>query len=293
MIRSSTGCTPGQQNCWRPTTGRTRNRRLSEPQPAKLMPTVNASAMTVEEFYKRNYYFPLLDHVISHFENRFSEASAAGLPPAAQQCAWADRWRPREHQGGVSTGPSSLPVQAMTKSWTGGSSGPRKREQTTSASSRLICWAVLLWLSSTQNVHAVLSLLLTLPVGWSSWERSFSAQSCLKTWTNTSMGKTRLDGLALLHMHQEHPVVTSLDSFQILKEWDASMHRRIALAFDHQQSECYPNQWGGLFLSTPCSRLTTSYYCCKLCIVKYTVISKRHGCLKCLTVLIKSSWQCR
>ena len=30
-------------------------------------------AMTVEEFYKRNYYFPFLDHVISHFENHFPE----------------------------------------------------------------------------------------------------------------------------------------------------------------------------------------------------------------------------
>ena len=33
----------------------------------------NAPAMTVEEFYERNYYLPFLDYVISHFKNHFPE----------------------------------------------------------------------------------------------------------------------------------------------------------------------------------------------------------------------------
>ena len=44
---------------------------------------------------------------------------------------------------------------------------------------------------------------------------------------NTSMANARLNGLALAYIHKP----TEIDSTSVLKRWDASRHRRIALAF--------------------------------------------------------------
>jgi len=44
---------------------------------------------------------------------------------------------------------------------------------------------------------------------------------------NTSMANARLNGLALACLHKP----TEIDSSSVLKKWDASGHRRIALAF--------------------------------------------------------------
>ena len=44
---------------------------------------------------------------------------------------------------------------------------------------------------------------------------------------NTSMANARLNGLALAYIHKP----TEIDSTSVLKRWDASGHRRSALAF--------------------------------------------------------------
>ena len=82
------------------------------------------------------------------------------------------------------------------------------------------------------TIYTILSLLVTLPVGSCTCERSFSALRRLKTWSRTSMGEDRLNGLALRHIH--HPLISQLDPLEVLKQWDASLHRRIALGFDQQ-----------------------------------------------------------
>ena len=45
--------------------------------------------------------------------------------------------------------------------------------------------------------------------------------------SQTSMASARLNGLALACIHKP----TEIDSSSVLKRWDASGHRRIALAF--------------------------------------------------------------
>ena len=83
------------------------------------------------------------------------------------------------------------------------------------------------------NICTILFLLVTLPVGSCTCEHSFSALRRLKTWCRTSMGEDRLNGLALRHIHKDHPLISQLDPLEVLKQWDVSLHRRIALAFDH------------------------------------------------------------
>ena len=107
-MRCSTGCMPGQQNCWRPTMGKTRNQRLSKPQLAKGMPTEPVlSPWQLKNSTRGNITFPSRSCHLPLWEPlpRGAEASTAGLPPAAQPCAWTDRWRLQGNQGRVSTGP--------------------------------------------------------------------------------------------------------------------------------------------------------------------------------------------
>ena len=70
------------------------------------------------------------------------------------------------------------------------------------------------------NIHAILSLLLILPVGSCSFDRSSSALRMLKTLARSSMGEMRLNGLALrpTHMHRDCPLVEELDPIEILRK---------------------------------------------------------------------------
>ena len=196
----------------------------------------NTPAMTVEEFYKRNYYISFLDHVISHFENRFPQEQKHLLlafrlmPGNIHQLTDEDRGNIKKEF-----------LQDLPSPGTYDQELDRWQQPAQEMGTDAKCQQLVDLLGSTTlaqfypNVHAVLSLLLTLPVGSCSCERSFSALRRLKTWTRTSMGETRLNGLALLHIHREHPLVNGLESLEVLKEWDASMHRRITLAFENSQ----------------------------------------------------------
>ena len=46
------------------------------------------------------------------------------------------------------------------------------------------------------------------------------------------MSEERLNGLALAYIHWAHPRLQNLDPVRVLKAWDGSMQRRIALAFE-------------------------------------------------------------
>ena len=59
------------------------------------------------------------------------------------------------------------------------------------------------------------------------FRRNFSSLRRLKTWSRTRMANARLNWLALAYFHKP----TETDSSSVLKRWDASGHRRNALAF--------------------------------------------------------------
>lgn len=80
------------------------------------------------------------------------------------------------------------------------------------------------------NIHAILLLLLTLPVGTCSCERSFSSLRRLKTWCRSSMADDRLNSLAVGYINEERTPPPT----EVLKIWDHSGHRRIAVAFQKE-----------------------------------------------------------
>ena len=79
------------------------------------------------------------------------------------------------------------------------------------------------------NLHTVFHVLLTMPVTSATAERSFSALRRLKSYMRSTMGSERLSALALLHVHTDiFPDVT-----KVIKDFDATGHRRIVFAFDN------------------------------------------------------------
>jgi hypothetical protein len=81
------------------------------------------------------------------------------------------------------------------------------------------------------NIRQTLLLVLALPVGSCSCERSFSALRRLKTWNRSTMTESRLCDLAMLHLHINDDV-GHIECVEVLKRWDSSGHRKVALAFD-------------------------------------------------------------
>ena len=68
------------------------------------------------------------------------------------------------------------------------------------------------------NIYTILSLLLTLPVGSCSCERSFSSLRRLKTWCRNTTTNERLDALAIGYINKEY----SISPNELLKAWDRS-----------------------------------------------------------------------
>ena len=88
---------------------------------------------------------------------------------------------------------------------------------------------LMLTLTCTQG-HAILKLLLTLPVRSCACERSFSALRCLKTSCRATSTECSLCVLVVIHVHH-NDTVGQVNPEVVLKRWDLSDNRTIHLAF--------------------------------------------------------------
>ena len=76
------------------------------------------------------------------------------------------------------------------------------------------------------NIKVILTILCTLPVTSCSSERSFSGLKRIKSSLRTTMGNTRLSGLALLNIHRDIPI----DVSAIIDEFARHHPRRLQLS---------------------------------------------------------------
>lgn len=76
-----------------------------------------------------------------------------------------------------------------------------------------------------REVEALLRLIMVVPASSTEAERRFSALRRLKTWLRISMTQTRLNNLAICHVHQEK--LDALDRRQICKRFLESNDERI------------------------------------------------------------------
>ncbi|XP_068738668.1 52 kDa repressor of the inhibitor of the protein kinase-like [Montipora capricornis] len=185
----------------------------------------------IEVHYKVNFYYPFIDHVIQHLNDRFPEEIkgvllASFLIPSKLHLLDETVVAKIEQSSGDEL-PNNAEFGQEVLRWnmTNNNNNSDAKKIQSLQHTVIHCNG-----SFYPNISTVLQLLLTLPVGSSSCERSFSSLRRLKTWSRTSMANARLNGLALAYIHKP----TEIDSSSVLKRWDASGHRRIALAFSKE-----------------------------------------------------------
>ena len=185
----------------------------------------NISASDAREYYRLNFYLPFLDHVIQHLRQRFPPELAHTLlgyylvPGNLHKLTSEIEESLRDVYSNDLPFPADLDAEILR--W-------REKNKTGDNPTTSLIEAVNNCnVSFYPNISSIFHLLLTLPVGSCSCERSFSKLRRLKDYTRTSMTDTRLNGLALSYIH--HDVV--VDPLDVLKSWDSSMERRISLAF--------------------------------------------------------------
>ena len=189
----------------------------------------NPPVEDIKGHYRVAYYYAFLDHTISHLKTRF--------PPELEGALLATYFLPSN------TSKLSEEISVKIKS-----EFEAFLPQPSSFDSEITTWKIHMaerpgtdakanLLSTCEfaqenrlfypNIHVILLLLLCLPVGSCSCERSFSALRRLKTWCRSTMTEQRLDSLALGYINQER----SFTPEDVLQVWDRSGHRRVALAF--------------------------------------------------------------
>ena len=180
----------------------------------------------IEGHYRVAYYYAFLDHTISHLKTRF--------PPELEGCASCLLSPTFQHLQAFSvkiksefdvflSHPSSFESQITT--W------KLHMAESPLADNKVDLLSMCNFAQENRlfypNIHAILLLLLCLPIGSCSCEGSFSALRWLKTWCRSSMTNEWLDSLALGYINQEG----SSTPEEVLRVWDHSGHSRVALAF--------------------------------------------------------------
>ena len=170
----------------------------------------NIPAEDACEYYRRVISVPLLDHLISELESRFSSHKQTALlglylVPTVLETKTIEEVGPKISQLGEMYRedlPSLSSLQSELHCWhlkwkevereLGPAALPKMPSFTLPRASSLF-----------PNVKILLQILCTLPVTSCSAERSFSGLKRIKTALRSTMGNERMSSLALLHLHRD------------------------------------------------------------------------------------------
>ena len=170
----------------------------------------NTPASNPSEYYRRTITIPVLDHLLSEIDRRFSVHQKTALKGlylvpsvlvtedlstvssvvlevgemysvdlsslGSEVHNWYTKWKLEEVQNGVNSLPTAL----------------------SSTLPRISCFF--------PNIKALVTILCTIPVTSCTAERSFSGLKRIKTALRSSMSNNRLTSLALLHIHADIPI---------------------------------------------------------------------------------------
>ena len=188
----------------------------------------NAPASTAEEYYKRNLTIPLVDHLVTELNSRFSEQAkiateALKLIPSVM--AFSGQVDSNCTKELIDFYKDDLPspetviteVHIWRMKWEK-IAGPDRPD---TASKALEQADSLLF----PNIHCLLRILCTLPVTSCECERSISGIRRLKTYMRTTMTEERMNGLLLTHIHYD----MELDIDVIIDEFARCRPRRMEL----------------------------------------------------------------
>ena len=192
----------------------------------------NIPADTPLEYYSRCLSIPLLDHLLTEIDSRFSphqQTALLGLSVipsimvslSLDECT--DKILPMAEMYQADL-PSHVCFEAEIHCWWmnwmkeldehGQASLPSTPSHALRHASTMF-----------PNIRALLCILCTFPVTSCSAERSFSALKRVKTSLRSSMGTDRLTGLALMHIHYDIPIEMS----DVIEEFARRHPRRLQM----------------------------------------------------------------
>jgi hypothetical protein len=200
----------------------------------------NHPAHTPEEYFRRSVAAPFLDYLLSEFGSRFknSELVHDGLTLVADRAAAVvDGWQTPEGVKGLALlwaqdlpDPNDVPTEfhRWCLKW---HEAQRKGQAipTTLISSLQACNE-----NFFPNISRLLRLLATLPVTTAECERSISGLRRLKTYLRSTMSSDRLNGLALMHFHQD----VAVDVDAVVTAFAAKFRTRMATMLPQALLQC-------------------------------------------------------
>ncbi|KAL0858646.1 hypothetical protein ABMA27_012474 [Loxostege sticticalis] len=155
----------------------------------------NIPAETAEIYYRRNVFYPFIDHVTTEINARFKphESTIEGIQMLLPEKTSNDS-RIKEN------------LTKIAQTFLGG--------ENEGFLSECEIWHNH-WKSFFPSIKKLLIILATLPVSTATPERSFSTLKRLKTYLRNKMGDERLTGLALMSIHRD--LAVKLDCEEIYK----------------------------------------------------------------------------
>ncbi|CAG2217203.1 unnamed protein product [Mytilus edulis] len=194
--------------------------------PRRCVPTTqreNCPADTPEIYYRRVIGIPYHDDVLSGLEARFSCLTSTAiqvlkLVPAFEQSATFD-----EIKHFVDFYHTDLPSPSTMLSelrlWQKTRESMLSKPETVAGALKVCCK------TDYPNISVILKIIATMGVTSCECERSNSELSLLKTYPRTTMGQSRLNGLALMHVHYS----LELNIKQIIDNFARKHPRRMML----------------------------------------------------------------
>jgi hypothetical protein len=167
----------------------------------------NIPATSIEEYYKRSIYFPFLDTCIAQLNERFQSHSAKAcmisilLP--AYCCSNTNNYSSVEQAGQLYLQflPSGLnALESEFLRWKAYWERQPVNKRTEYISEAL---HVASELGTYPSITTLLHIFATMPVTTATGERSFSALKYIKNYLRSTMGETRLNGLAHLYINRD------------------------------------------------------------------------------------------
>ncbi|XP_062521172.1 zinc finger MYM-type protein 1-like [Corticium candelabrum] len=188
----------------------------------------NAGMQTAEQdsavaYFRRNVYYPFIDHAVTELNNRFPDTSESMLigyrllPSSVSSITRSEVNSIKLFYGPDL--PNGATFEPEVEVWkTKCFQLPEKDRRVTLTDAAKMADS-----QYFPNIHEIFKLILTSPVGSVPCERSFSALRRLKEWSRSTMTQERLCGLALLYIHRD--VAVSREN--VLQRFDCTGHRRL------------------------------------------------------------------
>lgn len=182
----------------------------------------NIQTQSVEEHYRLSVYIPFVDYLISEMSSRFpsTQLQRIGQLQKLLSHSFSDQDIEEVMQGAEvykEDLPCFLALKGELKIWR------QMKENIPKSAADAYKRATML-----PNIRTLCQLLCTFPVTTSTAERSFSTLRRLKTYLRSRMTEDRLNGLALMHIHQD--IASKMNPNDVLDIFSRKHKRKLSLS---------------------------------------------------------------